>query len=428
MQVHKNMAWIDEAKVIEILGDTKPWFIHPAGMMGLVGEGTCSQHCSQLAWGEIVDKKLGKVKGCQFRKKVINICAELWGENNQYQYANTLMACMAVETALQFSSSVIRLTPLRNAHGEVELNSTGRPKMVYQPISREIIERDSSISRRNAVGLIQFTAPAVRQINYAHGLSVNKQDLALMDELEQLDYVKLFFTSDKNTLQRMRNPEDIYLYIFCPEAVGKNENYALYSRQKDEDEGVNYYRANRSLDSNECGNTGNNDGIIQRSELLARLHMLLDEGKKHIHDCSWTSNAQPTRFMLEPSGAQWVSRYPTSHDINELSPHFYPAAHRFINAIQNAGGNVRISATYRPIERAYLMHYAWRIANEGLDPADVPAKDGVNIDWTHQGDNSAAVSAASNMVMQYRLVYRPSLTSRHIERRAIADSYTQIAV
>ena len=37
MQVHKNMAWIDDAKVIEILGDTKPWFIHPAGMMGLVG-------------------------------------------------------------------------------------------------------------------------------------------------------------------------------------------------------------------------------------------------------------------------------------------------------------------------------------------------------------------------------------------------------
>ncbi len=36
MQVHKNMAWIDDAKVIEILGDTKPWFIHPAGMMGLV--------------------------------------------------------------------------------------------------------------------------------------------------------------------------------------------------------------------------------------------------------------------------------------------------------------------------------------------------------------------------------------------------------
>jgi hypothetical protein len=36
MQVHNNMAWMEDASAI--LGDTKPWFIHPAGMMGLVGD------------------------------------------------------------------------------------------------------------------------------------------------------------------------------------------------------------------------------------------------------------------------------------------------------------------------------------------------------------------------------------------------------
>ncbi len=36
MQVHNNMAWMEDASAI--LGDTKPWFIHPAGMMGLVAE------------------------------------------------------------------------------------------------------------------------------------------------------------------------------------------------------------------------------------------------------------------------------------------------------------------------------------------------------------------------------------------------------
>ena len=35
MQVHNNMAWMEDASAI--LGDTKPWFIHPAGMMKLVG-------------------------------------------------------------------------------------------------------------------------------------------------------------------------------------------------------------------------------------------------------------------------------------------------------------------------------------------------------------------------------------------------------
>ncbi len=36
MQVHNNMAWVEDASAI--LGDTKPWFIHPAGMMGLVAD------------------------------------------------------------------------------------------------------------------------------------------------------------------------------------------------------------------------------------------------------------------------------------------------------------------------------------------------------------------------------------------------------
>lgn len=35
MQVHRNMAWVEDASAI--LGDTQPWFIHPAGMFGLVG-------------------------------------------------------------------------------------------------------------------------------------------------------------------------------------------------------------------------------------------------------------------------------------------------------------------------------------------------------------------------------------------------------
>ncbi|MCF5765392.1 hypothetical protein K3H47_15775 [Aeromonas veronii] len=34
MQVHNNMAWMENAS--KILGDTKPWFIHPAGMIELV--------------------------------------------------------------------------------------------------------------------------------------------------------------------------------------------------------------------------------------------------------------------------------------------------------------------------------------------------------------------------------------------------------
>jgi hypothetical protein len=78
-----------------------------------------------------------------------------------------------------------------------------------------------------------------------------------------------------------------------------------------------------------------------------------------------------------------VNRFPTSAVLSDLLPAFSAAVQNFINSIENAGGHVRISATYRPIARAYLMHYSWRIAREGLSPSEVPDKEGVNIDWTH---------------------------------------------
>lgn len=36
LEVTNDMAWIEQAA--EVVGDTKPWFIHPAGMMGLVAD------------------------------------------------------------------------------------------------------------------------------------------------------------------------------------------------------------------------------------------------------------------------------------------------------------------------------------------------------------------------------------------------------
>lgn len=416
-----DMEWM--SKVDAFKSGAPVWHFHPVAFMSALAS---EQDCAKLIWGKVVDQKLGAAKGCKFRKKVVQICSELWGDDDKYNYANTLMACIAAETSRQFSASVIRLAPLRDEQGNIQLNRQGRPRQSYQPVSKETIMADPSIANRNAVGLIQFTAPAVRQINISHGLNITKQSLALMDELEQLDYVKLYFTSNQSLLDRINGPDDIYLYIFCPAGVGKTDDYELYSRQKDEAERVNYYQANSSLDSTEDGNSGNNDGIIQRRELLSRLHKLIDEGKQYINDCPCNSVNEPLSISREPSGAQWVNRYPTSSDVNDLVPAFASSVQNFITAIQNAGGHVRVSATHRPSERAYLMHYAWRIAREGLASGQVPEKDGVSIDWTHRGDSTAAISAARDMVAQYGIVYRPSLTSRHIERRAIDMTITGI--
>src|SRR5262249_49770666 len=105
----------------------------------------------------------------------------------------------------------------------------------------------------------------------------------------------------------------------------------------------------------------------------------------------------------------------------------HPAAHHARHAPvhrRHAGVHVAISATLRPPERAYLMHYAFRIAREHFDPGQVPAQTGVDIQWLHtnaQGkpDLAASRKAAEEMVRGYGIVYRPALHSRHTQGLAI---------
>lgn len=414
-----DLEWMSKAPPFD--KDEAVWHFHPIVFLTSI---KTEEDCAQLIWGEIVNQRLGAKKACQFRKKVVKICSDLWGEEKKIEFANSLMACMAVETSRLFSSSVVKLMTKFNSQGVALLNSKGKPIREYRPLTKQEISADPNLATHNAVGLIQFTGPAVKQINRTHGLSVTKQKLAFMDEIEQLDYVKLYFTSNTQLFNKIKSAEDIYLYIFCPDGVGQNDDFVLYSRQKDEDEKVNYYQANSSLDSSDYNNKGNNDGAIQRYELLSRLNKLRDEGQKFKNKC--LCKVDEVTMSKELSGPQWVNRFSNSSSISDLTPEFSESVNSFIQAIRNAGGNVRVSATYRPVERAYLMHYSWKIAREGMDPALVPEQDKVNIDWTHKGNHDAAVAAAVDMVNGYHIVYRPALTSRHIQRRAIDMTITGI--
>lgn len=115
----------------------------------------------------------------------------------------------------------------------------------------------------------------------------------------------------------------------------------------------------------------------------------------------------------ELSGKAWVSRFPTDKTTAGLELAFRRNVQRFITAMEAAGIKVKVNATRRPRERAYLMHWAWRIVKEGYDVRFVPKMDGVDIQWDH-GDPAMSKTAAREMVKAYGLAYRPSLTSRHI--------------
>jgi len=124
------------------------------------------------------------------------------------------------------------------------------------------------------------------------------------------------------------------------------------------------------------------------------------------------------------SGKDWVSRFPNSNRVEDLKEPFRTRAAAFVDALRKANATVSISSTYRPPERAYLMHYAYLVAKGLLDPSAAPANDGVGIDWIHrdaQGgvDLAASRHAAGEMVAAYGIVFAPSLSSRHTEGLAI---------
>jgi hypothetical protein len=142
-----------------------------------------------------------------------------------------------------------------------------------------------------------------------------------------------------------------------------------------------------------------------------------------------TTTATATVHVKENSGAQWVARFPTSRSTADLTPGFGAAVDNFISALRAARATVNISATYRPPERAYLMHYAYRAANGQTNPANVPAMDGVEICWLHHNANgnpdvAASRAAAAQMVAGYNIAYAPALHSRHTQRRAIDMTIT----
>jgi len=120
----------------------------------------------------------------------------------------------------------------------------------------------------------------------------------------------------------------------------------------------------------------------------------------------------------ELSGPAWVQRFPDSASTAELERTFKTGVDAFIASMKEGHASVTVSSTYRPLERAYLMHYAYEVAQGTIRPQDVPPQPGVDIQWDH-GNDAASKNAAQQMVDAYKIVKEPALHSRHTERKAI---------
>lgn len=130
---------------------------------------TCVCKENQFRWGN----KLS----CDERKKVLQVCAELWGEENKKQKASELMSVMHLETNKTFNPAAD--------------NGAG-----YS-------------------GLIQFSDASAASVN------TTRSALKKMTFIQQMDYVKAYFLKKKNSLITMT---DLYLLVLKQNAVGQGNN------------------------------------------------------------------------------------------------------------------------------------------------------------------------------------------------------------
>ena len=72
-----------------------------------------------------------------------------------------------------------------------------------------------------AVGLIRFMPSTER------GLGTSTEALTRMSAVEQLDWVRMYF---KPYAGRLKTLSDVYMAILWPKAIGKPEDYVLFTR------------------------------------------------------------------------------------------------------------------------------------------------------------------------------------------------------
>jgi hypothetical protein len=127
-------------------------------------------------------------------------------------------------------------------------------------------------AKGGATGLVQWTGVAINAMNknnkYNKGNELTKKKLAEMTVLEQLDYVELYFKMWIDSGKTINDSLDMYMCIWCPAAVGKEDGFVCYSKAKDEDLKKNNPDANQPYKSN-SGIDG--DYYDEKSQELSKL-------------------------------------------------------------------------------------------------------------------------------------------------------------
>ncbi|HDZ8914279.1 TPA: M23 family metallopeptidase [Aeromonas hydrophila] len=208
----EELGWMDKLRHIHIAGPEVLHF-YPLSIK-------CKTVVKrELIWMKRVLELYGFQIGEAFRNKVIKVGEELGIDPNY------IMACIALETGTKFDPSI------------------------KNPYS-------------SATGLIQLMRARAKE------LGTTVEELAKMDHVEQMDYVKMYFVRMADMFGVPTNRwslEDVYLSIFAPSAIAIDGNAPVYTSPSES------YNRNKFHDLD-------GDGKIMKSEIANNIRVFYDKG------------------------------------------------------------------------------------------------------------------------------------------------------
>ncbi|WAF95612.1 peptidoglycan DD-metalloendopeptidase family protein [Aeromonas sp. BC14] len=208
----EELGWMDKLRHVHIAGPEVLHF-YPLSIK-------CKTVVKrELIWMKRVLELYGFQIGEAFRNKVIKVGEELGIDPNY------IMACIALETGTKFDPSI------------------------KNPYS-------------SATGLIQLMRARAKE------LGTTVEELAKMDHVEQMDYIKMYFVRMADMFGVPTNRwslEDVYLSIFAPSAIAIDGNAPVYTSPSES------YNRNKFHDLD-------GDGKIMKSEIANNIRVFYDKG------------------------------------------------------------------------------------------------------------------------------------------------------
>ncbi|WP_239785853.1 hypothetical protein [Tenacibaculum finnmarkense] len=208
--------------------------------------------CEPLVWGDKFT--------CTERKKVIEICAELWGEDKKMKMANNLMAVFAWESGGTFKTNVPNMG-----------NSGGTGLIQLMPkTAKSLLGKDISVEYVKNYWGKEKTLKRVKEF-------------ANMTVLKQLDYVKKYF---KPQAGKDLEFVDFYLQVLFPASSGKKNHVVFSENGEGLDVNDRHFKLRVKAYAQNKGMDADKNGKLMKNEIALSVQKYLTKGEAFKNNCS----------------------------------------------------------------------------------------------------------------------------------------------